>query len=62
MCFSCACAADQDEIAFGIYEVTGGQFADLSFVDWRVFEDESVKILERGELGAVDAIVMDWTE
>src|SRR6202451_996571 len=47
--------ADQDEIALGIDEVAGGEFANLPFVDRRALEDESLEVLQHWESRAAEA-------
>jgi hypothetical protein len=56
MGFAGARAPDEDRIALGVKEGTGGEFANLSFVDRRIGEDELVEIFEDGELGTADAV------
>src|SRR5260221_735530 len=56
MVFPGAGPADEDGIALGVEEGAGGEFANLSFIDRRIGEDELVEIFEDGELGAADAI------
>jgi hypothetical protein len=56
MGFASARAADEDRVALGVEEGAGGEFANLSFIDGRVGEDERVDILGDRELGSGDAI------
>src|SRR5258708_4939245 len=56
MGFPGAGPADEDGIALGVEEGAGGEFANLSFIDGGIGEDELVEIFEEGELGAADAI------
>ena len=56
MGFAGAGPADEDRIALGIEEGAGGEFANLSFIDRRIGEDELVEIFEDGELGTADAV------
>ena len=56
MGFAGAGAADEDRVALGVEEGAGGEFANLSFIDRRIGEDELVDILEDRELGSADAI------
>jgi hypothetical protein len=56
MGFAGAGSADEDRIALGVEEGAGGEFANLSFIDWRIGEDELVEIFEDGELGTADAV------
>jgi hypothetical protein len=36
MSFAGAGSADEDRIALGVEEGAGGEFANLSFIDWRI--------------------------
>src|SRR5476649_2423962 len=56
MGFTGAGATDEDRIALGVQECTGGEFAYLSFIDRRIGEGERVDIFEDLELGSTDAI------
>jgi hypothetical protein len=56
MGFSGAGAPDKDCIALGVEEGSGGEFANLPFIDRSVGEDELVEILEDRELGPADAV------
>ncbi len=56
MGFSGASPADEDRIALGVEEAAGGKLTYLTFVDWRVGEDELVEIFEDRELGSADAV------
>ena len=56
MCFTGAGATDEDRIALGVQECAGGEFAYLSFIDWRIGEGERVDIFQDWELGSADAI------
>ncbi len=49
-------AADEDGVALGVEEGTGGEFAHQAGVDWGVGKDELVEVLEDGEPGTADAI------
>jgi hypothetical protein len=49
MGFAGAGSADEDRIALGVEEGAGGEFANLSFIDRRIGEDELVEIFEDGE-------------
>jgi hypothetical protein len=42
--FCGAVATDEDRITLGVQECTGGGFAPLSFIDWRIGEGERVDI------------------
>ena len=56
MGFSGARPADEDRITPGVEEAAGGKLTYLTFVDWRVGEDELVEIFEDRELGSADAV------
>ena len=56
MGFAGAGATDEDRIALGVQECTGGEFAHLSFIDRRIGEGERVDIFEDRELGSADAV------
>jgi hypothetical protein len=56
MGFAGTSAADEDRVALGVEERSGGQFANLPLVDRRVGEYEFVQVLEHRELGAADTI------
>jgi hypothetical protein len=56
MGFAGAGAADEDCVAFGVEEGTGGEFSNLPFIDRRIGEDERVDIFEDRELGSADTI------
>ena len=56
MGFSGAGSADEDYIALGVEEGSGGEFANLPFIDRSIGEDKLVEILEDRELGSADAI------
>src|SRR6478735_7525330 len=56
MGFAGAGAPDEDRIALGVKEGAGGEFANLSFIDWRFGEDKLVETFEDGELGTADAV------
>src|SRR3954463_5908933 len=56
MGFAGAGAADEDGVALGIEEGSGGKFAHHAGIDRGVGKDEFVDVLEDGEPGAADAI------
>jgi hypothetical protein len=56
MGFAGASAADEDCVALVIQEGAGGEFTNLSFIDWRIGEDERIDIFEDRELGSANAI------
>ena len=56
MGFAGAGAADEDRIALSIQECAGGEFANLSFIDRGVAEDERIEVFENREFGSADAI------
>src|SRR5271170_5776008 len=56
MGFTGAGATDEDRIALGVQECTGGEFAHLPFIDRRICEDERVDIFEDWELGSADTV------
>ena len=56
MGFAGAGSADEDCVALGVQEGAGGEFTNLSFIDWRIGEDERVDIFEDRELGPADTI------
>ncbi|WGJ13234.1 hypothetical protein QEV83_10955 [Methylocapsa sp. D3K7] len=56
MGFAGSGAADENRIGFGVEESTGGEFANLPFIDRRISEDKLVVISRNLELGSCDAI------
>ena len=56
MSFAGTCSADEDHIAPRIQEGAGGEFANQSFIDRCVGEDEFGDILEDREPGTAHAI------
>src|SRR5271154_3046541 len=56
MGFAGAGAADEDRVALGVEEGTGGELSNQALINRSVGEDELVEVLEHREPGAADAI------